>query len=158
MMGRAVAVWGMVAAGALATVIAAVRPLGGDTRETPAADQPPASPTDGPYAADSLVRAIVTRDVFRAARRPATVAYDPTRGVVPEAPAPPKPALTLVGLVAGEPPSAVIEGFAGVEGSRVVRPGDVVAGLRVTSIKRDAVTIVGLDTTWVLRVREPWKP
>jgi len=39
----------------------------------------------------------------------------------------------------------------------VVRVGDVVAGLRVQSIGRAQVRIVGMDTTWVLKVREPWR-
>jgi hypothetical protein len=66
--------------------------------------------------------------------------------------------LALVGLVAGIEASAVIEGLPGIEGARVVRVGDVVAGLRVKQIVSDRVTIVGMDTTWILRVREPWKP
>jgi len=52
----------------------------------------------------------------------------------------------------------VIEGFPGVESARVVRVGDVVAGLRVKQIGGDHVTIVGMDTTWTLKVREPWRP
>jgi hypothetical protein len=73
------------------------------------------------------------------------------------APAPPKPVLSLVGLVSGIEPAAVVEGLPGVEGSRVVRVGDVFAGLRIKQIDSDRVVIVGMDTTWVLRVREPWK-
>ncbi len=38
-----------------------------------------------------------------------------------------------------------------------VRVGDVVAGLRIKRIGGDQVVIVGMDTTWVLKVREPWK-
>jgi hypothetical protein len=57
----------------------------------------------------------------------------------------------------GMSPSAVIEGFPGVEGSRVVRVGDAVAGLRVKTISNGRVVIAGTDTTWVLKVREPWK-
>ena len=58
----------------------------------------------------------------------------------------------------GNDPSAVIEGLPGVEGSRVVRVGDVVAGLQVKNITNGRVVIAGVDTTWVLEVREPWKP
>jgi hypothetical protein len=63
----------------------------------------------------------------------------------------------LLGLVTGAEATAVIEGFPGVEGARVVRVGDVVAGLRVKQIASDRVVIVGMDTTWVLKVREPWR-
>jgi hypothetical protein len=58
----------------------------------------------------------------------------------------------------GSSPSAVIEGMPGVEGSRVVRVGDVVGGLKVKMVGSKRVVITGLDTTWVLEVREPWKP
>jgi hypothetical protein len=71
--------------------------------------------------------------------------------------APPKPTLVLVGIVAGLDPTAVIEGFPGIEGSRVVRVGDVVAALRVRSIGPIGVRITGMDTVWTLTVREPWR-
>jgi hypothetical protein len=70
---------------------------------------------------------------------------------------PPKPALALLGLIAGAEPTAVIEGLPGVEGSRVVRVGDVVSGVRVVRIGVDHVRLVGMDTVWVLKVREPWR-
>jgi hypothetical protein len=101
--------------------------------------------------------AIVSRDPFRIGRRPAVVAYDPVRLAEQLAPVPPKPALTLVGVVSGSEPSAVVEGLPGVEGSRVLRVGDVVAGLQIKQIGNGRVVIVGMDTTWVLEVREPWK-
>jgi hypothetical protein len=112
-----------------------------------------------PYAADSFARVALTRSVFRAARRPSAVAYDPARGAVaaPEEYRPPKPVLVLVGVVAGPQPTAVIEGFPGVEGARVVAVGDVVTGLAIKRIASNRVRIVGMDTTWVLEVREPWK-
>lgn len=111
-----------------------------------------------PYAADSLTQVVVSGDLFRAGRRPADIAYDPLRGAsaVPTD-GPPKPQLTLVGVVSGGEPSAVIEGFPGVEGSRVVRVGDVVAGLRVKSIATHGVRIVGMDTVWTLTIKEPWR-
>ena len=108
-------------------------------------------------AADS-VGAIVSRDPFRIGRRPALPAYDPQRLVEQLAPPTPKPALVLVGVVNGSDPSAVIEGFPGVEGSRVVRVGDAVAGLQIKRIANGRVVMAGMDTTWVLEVREPWKP
>jgi hypothetical protein len=122
-----------------------------------AATTAPSSGAVDRYPAESLSMAIVGRDVFRRGRLPATLAYDPNRSLVSPGTASPKPQLQLVGLTSGAQPSAVIEGFPGVEGSRVVRAGDQVGVLRVIAIKSDVVTIVGLDTTWILRVREPWK-
>jgi len=104
------------------------------------------------------VAVIVSRDPFRIGRRPLLPAYDPMRLTEQLAPPPPKPTLILVGVVNGVDPSAVIEGLPGVEGSRVVRVGDVVAGLHVKKITDGRVVIAGMDTTWVLEVREPWKP
>lgn len=112
-----------------------------------------------PYPVDSLARLAVARDLFRSARRAPAIAYDPQRAASPvEAPQPPRPVLALLGLVTGAEATAVIEGFPGVEGVRVVRVGDVVSGLKVKHIESDRVVVVGMDTTWVLRVREPWKP
>jgi hypothetical protein len=107
--------------------------------------------------APESLAALVSRDPFRIARRPAVAAYDPVRLADQLAPVPPKPALTLVGVVSGSDPSAVVEGLPGVEGARVVRLGDIVAGLRIQQISTSRVVIVGMDTTWVLEVREPWK-
>jgi hypothetical protein len=100
---------------------------------------------------------IVSRDPFRLARRPALPAYDPLRLAEQLAP-PPRPPLVLVGVLDGRPASAVIEGVPGVEGSRVIRVGDVIGSLTVKAVSRAGVVITGMDTTWVLQVREPWKP
>lgn len=110
------------------------------------------------YAVDSLARAAIARDMFRPARRPAALKYNGKGVAAPvDANQVPKPALALVGLIGGDEATAVIEGLPGVEGVRVVRAGDVVASLLVKRIDRDRVTIVGMDTTWTLRLREPWK-
>ena len=103
------------------------------------------------------VATIVSRDPFRIGRRPLLPAYDPQRLAEQLAPPPPKPTLILVGVVNGLAPSAVIEGLPGVEGSRVMRLGDTVAGLKIEKITNSRVVIAGMDTTWVLEVREPWK-
>ncbi len=108
---------------------------------------------------DSVAATLVARDPFRVGRRPASLAYDPLRLLQPPAPPPPRPVLVLVGVVwdGGRDPTALIEGFPGVEGPRSVRPGDTLAGLRVTRITVNHVVVVGLDTTWTLTVREPWR-
>jgi hypothetical protein len=103
------------------------------------------------------VNVALKRDLFRTDRRPSTVAYDPVRAVAPETPPAPKPTLSLVGLIGGQDGSAVVEGLPGVDGWRVVRKGDAVAGLRVRTISGDSVVITGMDTLWVLKVREPWQ-
>lgn len=112
----------------------------------------------GSRIAAESVAAIVSRDPFRIGRRPTLPAYDPQRLAEQLTPPPPKPTLILVGVMNGIEPSAVIEGLPGVEGSRVVRVGDVVAGLKLKEIANGRVVIAGMDTTWVLGVREPWKP
>ena len=154
--------WVLAASGLVGVVWAARVPIGGAlVRDTGRPSPPPSALVRArpPYAADSFARVALTRSVFRAARRPSAVAYDPARGGVPvlEEYRPPKPVLVLVGVVGGPHPTAVIEGFPGVDGARVVAIGDVVAGLTVKRIANNGVRIVGLDTTWVLEVREPWK-
>jgi hypothetical protein len=88
------------------------------------------------------------------------VRFDPA-GIVsasaPPAPSAPKPVLVLSGIVWGPEPTAVLEGIPGVEGARVVRRLDRVGALAVRSIQRDRVIVTGLDTTWTLQVKEPWK-
>lgn len=126
-------------------------PLAGDSvADTRAVDQAPK------ISADS-VAGIAARNPFRITRRPALPPYDPLRLAEQLAPPPPRPALVLVGVMEGHSPSAVIEGFPGVEGARVVRVGDVIAGLSIKNVGGGRVVITGMDTTWVLQVREPWK-
>jgi hypothetical protein len=150
--------WCFAVSGAGAVLWAAVAPVVTFTPPAVPRRSPPSSAVVRPYAADSLARLAVSRDLFRSARRPASVAYDPQRAAAPVENQPPKPALALLGLVGGAEATAVIEGFPGVEGARVVRVGDAVAGIKVQHIAADQVRLVGMDTVWVLRVREPWKP
>ncbi len=126
---------------------------------------PPASaaavvPTaSSPLEPDSLVHLIVARDPFRVTRRPSNVVYDPIRLAQPATPPASKPVLALVGIVwdNGRDPTALVEGLPGADGPRPVRSGETIAGLRVKMIKPDRVVITGLDTTWTLTVREPWR-
>ena len=102
--------------------------------------------------------ALVAHDPFRARRAPAPIAYDPaTLAGGPLPPAPLKPVLTLTGIAWGEEPEAVIEGFPTTDGPRVVRAGETVGGLKIKRITPDHVVITGMDTTWTLKVREPWR-
>ncbi len=105
-----------------------------------------------PYALDSLARLVIARDLFRPDRRPAPSRFDPNRLAIAAAP-PPKPVLTVRGIVASDSPRALIEGFPGVPGSRLVRPGETFGGIRVIAIGPGAVRLSGLDTTWLLALR-----
>jgi len=152
-----VGVW--VVLGGVALAVSAFAPVVPRTPVAVLRRPPPTSVILRPYSVDSLARLAVARDVFRSARRAPPVAYDPQRAAAPaEAPQPPKPVLALLGVVAGVEATAVIEGLPGVEGVRVVRVGDVVSGIRVVGIGAEHVRLMGMDTVWVLRVREPWKP
>jgi hypothetical protein len=150
-----VGAWALLALGVGALVRAATTPFGAPRLSSTHLHQPPQHPfTAFP---DSLAIAVVSHDPFRASRRPAEVAYDPLRAASPApSDAAPKPALVLAGIVWGTVPEAVLEGIPGIEGSRLVRVRDLVAGLRVKRIERDRVVITGMDTVWTLRVREPW--
>jgi len=154
-----VGLWVMLFAGLVATARLAIRPLAEVT--LPAAV--PAAPNSGQSSAsapaESLAAHAIARDAFRVARRPATVAYDPQVLAQPEQPPPPRPALSLLGIVwdGGSDPTALLEGLPGVEGPRAVRLGEHVGDLRIRTIARDHVIVLGPDTTWILSVREPWR-
>jgi len=107
---------------------------------------------------DSLAALLVARDPFRVTRHAATTAYDPLGRSQPAGAPTPKPALALAGIVwdGGREPTALVEGFPGVDAARAVHRGEMVAGLRVKAIMADRVIIAGFDTTWTLTVRE-WK-
>jgi hypothetical protein len=109
---------------------------------------------------DSLLELAIGRPMFRPGRRPATAAFDPAQPVSPEGPntpPSPKPILLVSGIVWGDEAAAVVEGLPGIEGPTVLRRGEEAAGIRVLRIGRDRVVLRGLDTTWSLPVREPWK-
>ncbi len=146
----------ILAVGAIPAAIVAAR-----TVEVPRVFREPGEggPNDSMLAAplDSLASYVVAHDPFRMSRSPASVPYssvaiDP--GYV--APSPPKPHLVLTGIVWGSQPSAVIEGLPGIEGPRLVGAKEVVGAIRVRRITREDVTLEGMDTTWVLKVRNPW--
>jgi len=144
--------------GVTASVRIAATPIAGiELPHPPPSDTSTHMVASGSRIAAESVAMVVSRDPFRIGRRPLLQPYDPQRLAQQLAPPAPRPTLMLVGVVNGSEPSAVIEGLPGVEGSRVVRVGDVVAGLQVKKIASARVVIAGMDTTWVLEVREPWK-
>ncbi len=155
---RRVTAWSVAVSGVGAVLWAAVGPVITVQASSAPRLSTPSQAVPRLYPTDSLGRVTVARDLFRSTRRPAALAYDPQRAAAPaDVAQPPKPALVLVGLVAGGEATAVIEGIPGIEGSRVMRVGDIVSGLRLERIEADRVVIVGMDTTWVLKVREPWR-
>jgi hypothetical protein len=111
--------------------------------------------------ADSLLADAFRRPMFRPNRRPAAVRFDPAGapdGAPADAPPPvARPQLSISGIVWGPEPAAIVEGLPGAEGSMVLRRGERSAGVRLARIERDRVVLTGMDTTWTLRVREPWR-
>ncbi len=146
--------------GMAASIRVAVRPL--VRIEAPDAwrpGEPPAQPRSAPRRYGDSSAVVVARDPFRLSRTPAPVVYDPARLGQLDLLPPPKPVLAVIGILwdGGRNPTAVIEGLPGADGPRVVRAGERIGGLRVRAIERARVLIVGMDTTWALAVREPWK-
>ena len=76
--------------------------------------------------------------------------------VAPAPPAAPKPVLILSGILWGPSPEAILDGIPGQAGAVVVHPGMAVGALKVTTIERTRVRVVGMDTVWNLTVRVPW--
>jgi len=147
--------WALVAAGVTALGWAAAAPLDAEDRGSPIPARAAVTGRDAPRVpSDSVIATIAREAPFRAIRRASGVAYDPVRQATPPPAAVPRPTLVLVGVLEGPAATAVVEGFPGAEGGRVVRVGDVVGGLRVARIGSGVVRIVGMDTMWVLKVRE----
>lgn len=112
---------------------------------------------------ESLMAILVKEAPFRWSRRSlgTAAASSPAPGMpAPGAgadPAPPKPNLVLAGIVWGREPLAVLEGVPGSSEPRVVLAGDSVGGLRIRSVTRDRVVIVGFDTVWTLQLKARWQ-
>jgi hypothetical protein len=129
--------------------------------EVATGEAPPTGGVAAPVRADTidhtakLVRLANRTTPFRASRSVPGLRF----GEQPPPPAPvppPKPALVLNGIVWSATPAAVIEGFPGREGPVVLRRGESEGVFRVRRIERAVVEISGMDSTWVLRVRQPW--
>jgi hypothetical protein len=150
-----VALWPLAVAGVAAVMHAALAPVAPPLPRAARASRAVAQLTPHPYPADSLAALVQAGDVFRLGHRPAPVRYDPATGTGPQSWSPPvsRPALRLVGLIAGPTPVAAIEGLPGIEGGRLLKVGEQLAGYRVTSIEGGRVRVVGRDTVWVLTLR-----
>lgn len=147
---------------ALAGVLAVAGWRSGLTAQGPAAVTAITSrvPPPEPFDTDALQVAtdsIAAGDPFRFEHRPSSVPYTvQAEGAPPPSPLPPKPKISVVGIIGGPPWEAVVEGIPGREGSVVVRQGETVGPLQFTSIKRDTVVVQGADTTWHLTLRRAW--
>jgi hypothetical protein len=149
-------------AGALVGWLLATRPF---ERRSPAITARPPAPSHARLGADvraldSVADATAARTPFRLSRTPAAVAYDPERGATPPPViqlAPPKPTLSLAGIVWGAQPTAVVEGLPGIAMTLAVRQGDRIGALTIWRIRPDQVVINGMDTTWTLRLKTQWQ-
>lgn len=128
------------------------------------ADDPP--PSRGRL--EGAGRSIAAANPFRLDRVPAPLGFSRPgagplgMGMMPPPPAytpppPPRPPLYVSGIV-GPPWQALLEGVPGREGAVPVSAGTVLGDLRIRSVTRDQVVVVGPDTTWRLPVRKPWQP
>ncbi len=153
------ALWVALLAGGAAVAWAAFAPMATPpARAAPTlAPIPSSTAATGGLALEAAARLVSRRDPFRLGRAPAAVRYDPERqaSATVQVVSEPRPALRLVGVVAGPWPVAVIEGFSGLEGPRVVRPGERVGRLRIAAIAPGQVRVLGPDTAWTLTVRRP---
>jgi hypothetical protein len=147
-----IAGWAVLSAGVVALGRAAVMPLTVNYPTVAGMRARPEALHRPMYDTDSLRSAIVARDMFRIARRPAAAPYNP-QGDAVSMPTLVRPSLLLRGILLGDTARALIEGFAGMEGARVVRAGETVAGVRIGAITRQQVRILTPDTTWVLWLR-----
>ncbi len=109
---------------------------------------------------DSVLRVAVRIAPFRLRRSLPGVSYDPARtgeAIAAQPPRPPRPAISLSGIVSAALPAAIVEGIPGVDGARLLVKGDTIGGLRIRRIGRTEVVVEGFDTTWVLTVKETWR-
>lgn len=100
------------------------------------------------------------RNPFRWDRRPTGVLFNPWEPVAPpitNLPAtPPKPSLSLSGVVGGPPWAALIEGIPGREGGVLLNVGQEAGGVQLRELVGNVATLTGFDTTWVLTPRQAW--
>jgi hypothetical protein len=146
--------------GVVATTMAAIRPL--VDAAVPSARSRGEVPTNpgGAKLEKAVIRAALSRPMFRADRQRSATPYDGTEMSAPEIPVPasvPKPLLAVSGIVVGPEPAVLLEGLPGLERSVVLRKGDSAQGVRVVRIEHERVFLAGFDTTWTLTVRNPWR-
>jgi hypothetical protein len=146
-------------AGAAAAAVRTVRPEAvvdeiGDDGQAATASSVPRAPTGS----GDLIALARRTTPFRLGRRPPSERYGaPTQSVAPLPPPQPKPQLALSGVLWGREPAAIVEGVPGQEAPVVLRQGESIGPFRLIRIEPGKAVIQGLDTTWTLTVREPWR-
>lgn len=100
---------------------------------------------------------VVDGNLFRPERAPADTGSSVGGNSLPSKPSSgqPKPHLELHGVLGGPPWEAILAGIPGRPNGIVVSTGEAIAGLRIRSIRHDAIIVTGADTTWHLRLGSP---
>ena len=160
--GARIGLLGVVAAGAAAVAWAATVPITEEGRMDAVRAPAARAPMPRPDTADGLVAEARRRPLFRPARRPAAVGFDPAAlgrgGVGRERPASHSEAQRSRSRASCGAPSRrrSSRAYRARRADRAGR-GDASSGIRVKRIERSRVVLVGRDTSWVLEVREPWR-
>lgn len=120
-------------------------------------DSPPRMAS--PDQRNAAVLRAVERNPFRADRRSAHVRFvaapeipDPAELPPPELG--PAPHITVLGLVAGSDPLAILAGIPGAAGPQVLGPGEMAGSLEVQRVSDSGVDLAWGDTTWVVTYAE----
>lgn len=95
---------------------------------------------------------LLARNLFRSARQPPGVPYDPSRTEPVQRPQP--FSLVLVGLLHGAHPAALIQGFPGVEGARVLGLSEEFGGYRLVRLDVTGVTLLRGSDSVHLKIQE----
>lgn len=150
------AIWGAVIASLGAAALGARVPVSLAPEPAPIAIHPAVGA--GHRDIDAAASALVATDPFRLARYPSPIPFRPDGdgAMALPPPRPPRPVLSVSGILGGPHWSAVLEGIPGRETGAVVQAGDTLGGLKVRKVERDTVVITGMDTTWRLIVRRAW--
>lgn len=101
----------------------------------------------------SMAREMSERNPFRLSNRPSRFRHGETPASGPITIAY-RPQLTVAAVVGGPPWTALLGGVPGVAGMVLVRPGDVVDSIHISSIARGRVVVRLPDTTWVLELEK----
>lgn len=106
----------------------------------------------------ALLRLGTRRSLFRAHQRPPNIRFGsiPPAVALSSTPPIPKPALRLTGVLLGDSAVALVEGLPGFDQAVAWGEGQSQGEFRLVLVARNRVTITGMDTTWLLTVREPW--
>lgn len=125
------------------------------TRPAMSSDSVPTMDTIMTYNSAVLARtadSVIAADLFRFDRHPTHVSFGTPPIVAPPI-VPPRPQVTLDGIIGGPPWRAILNGVPNHDGNVVVAPRDTIGGLRVRTIRHDTVIVQGRDTVWTFTVR-----